>query len=121
FDRSRAGEFQFLCERRDWVESLGLTFQIGLDGMSLVLVLLAAIVGFAATLVSREIQTRQKEFYILLMLMIGGIIAAFASLDIFWLYFFHELALIPTFLMIGIWGSGDRPQNAALKITIYLS
>src|SRR5882724_4237743 len=53
FDRSRAGEFQFLSERRDWIESLGLTFQIGVDGMSLVLVLLAAIVGFAATIVSR--------------------------------------------------------------------
>jgi NADH-quinone oxidoreductase subunit M len=121
FDRSDAGTFQFRSERLDWVKSIGLTFEVGVDGMSLVLILLAAIVGFAATLVSREIETRQKEFYILLLLMIGGIIGAFASLDIFWLYFFHELALIPTFLMIGIWGSGEKRQYATFKITIYLS
>lgn len=121
FDRGNAGTFQFLSVRQDWVQSIGLTFQVGVDGINLVLILLAAIVGFAATLVSREIETRQKEFYILLMLMIGGIIGAFASLDIFWLYFFHELALIPTFLMIGIWGSGEKRQYATFKITIYLS
>jgi NADH-quinone oxidoreductase subunit M len=121
FDRSMADEFQFLSERKDWVESLGLTFQVGVDGINLTLILLAAIVGFAATLVAREIATREKEFFILLMLMIGGIIGAFASLDIFWLYFFHELALIPTFLMIGIWGTGERRQYATFKITIYLS
>jgi len=85
------------------------------------LILLAAIVGFAATLVAREIGSREKEFYVLLLLMNGGIIGAFASLDIFWMYFLHELALIPTFLMIGIWGTGEKRQYATFKITIYLS
>lgn len=121
FDRGAADQYQFLSKRIDWVESIGLTFQVGVDGINLVMVLLAAIVGFAATLVAREIQTRQKEFYILLMVMIGGIIGAFVSLDIFWLYFLHELALIPTFLMIGIWGTGENREYATFKITIYLS
>ena len=121
FDRDRPDGYRFLSAPKVWVESLGLTFQVGVDGISLVLVLLAALVGFAATLVAREINKREKEFYILLMLMIGGIIGAFASLDIFWIYFFHELALIPTFLMIGIWGAGDKREYATMKITIYLS
>lgn len=121
FDRSNAGEYQFLSKRIDWVPSLGLTFQVGVDGINLVLVFLSAIVGFVATLVAKDIATRQREFYLLLLVMVGGIIGAFASLDIFWLYFFHELALIPTFLMIGIWGTGEKRQYATFKITIYLS
>jgi NADH-quinone oxidoreductase subunit M len=78
-------------------------------------------VAFAATCVSRRIQTREKEFYILLMLMAGGILGAFASLDLVWFYAFHELALVPTFIMIGVWGRGDNKNFAAYQITLYLS
>src|SRR4029077_16866837 len=76
---------------------------------------------FAAACLSREIQHRQKEFYILLLVMTGGILGAFASLDMFFFYFFHELALVPTFIMIGIWGRGERKNYAAFQITVYLS
>jgi NADH-quinone oxidoreductase subunit M len=69
----------------------------------------------------REIETHDKEFYILLLVMTGGILGAFASLDLFYFYFFHELALIPTFIMIGVWGRGERRKEAAYQITLYLS
>jgi len=85
------------------------------------LVLMAAIVGFAAACVSWEIKEREKEFYILLLVMAGGILGAFASLDLFFFYFFHELALVPTFIMIGVWGRGEQKNYATFQITLYLS
>jgi NADH-quinone oxidoreductase subunit M len=82
---------------------------------------MGAIVAFAAACVSWEIEDRTKEYYVLLLLMTGGILGAFASLDVFFLYFFHELALVPTFIMIGVWGRGERRQSAAFQITLYLT
>lgn len=87
---------------------------MGVDGINLGLIVMGAIVAFAAACVSWEIEERTKEYYVLLMLMTGGILGAFASLDIFFLYFFHELALVPTFIMIGVWGRGDQRRSAAL-------
>lgn len=104
-----------------WVESLGIHFSVGVDGINLALVLMTAVIAFAATCVSSEIRERTKEFYFLLLVMIGGILGAFASLDIFFLYFFHELALVPSFIMIGVWGRGERRGFAAFQITIYLT
>jgi len=83
--------------------------------------LMGAIVAFAAACCSWEIQTREKEFYILLLVMTGGILGAFASLDLFFFYFFHEFALVPTFIMIGLWGRGERKNEATFQITLYLS
>jgi NADH-quinone oxidoreductase subunit M len=82
---------------------------------------MGAVVAFAAACCSWEIQTREKEFYILLLVMSGGILGAFASLDMFFFYFLHELALVPTFIMIGVWGRGERKNYATFQITIYLS
>jgi NADH-quinone oxidoreductase subunit M len=82
---------------------------------------MGAIVAFAAACVSWEIRTREKEFYILLLMMSGGILGAFASLDLFFFYFFHEFALIPTFIMIGVWGRGEQKNYAAFQFTLYLS
>lgn len=104
-----------------WAPSLGIGYHVGVDGLSAGLILMGAIVGFAAACVSWEIKEREKEFSILLLLMVGGILGAFASLDIFFLYFFHELALIPTFIMIGVWGRGEQKNYAAFQITLYLS
>ncbi len=108
-------------QRSNWIESLGVSFHVGVDGIGVVMVLMAALVSFAAACCAREIQTREKEFYILLLLMSGGILGAFMSIDLFLMYFLHELALIPTFIMIGVWGRGKDKGFAAYKITIYLS
>jgi NADH-quinone oxidoreductase subunit M len=91
------------------------------DGLNVGLILMGAIVAFAAALCSWEIQTREKEFYILLLVMTGGILGAFASLDLFFFYFLHELALVPTFIMIGVWGRGENKNYATFQITLYLS
>jgi NADH-quinone oxidoreductase subunit M len=99
----------------DW----GLNFAVGLDGLNLMMILLAALVTLAAVWFTGKIDKYENAFYACLLLISGGAIGAFASLDLFFFYSFHELALIPTFLLIGIWGSGNRTA-AAWKITIYL-
>ena len=104
-----------------WVESLGISYHVGVDGINVGLILMGAIVAFAAACCSWEIKEREKEFYILLLVMSGGILGAFASLDLFFFYFFHELALVPTFIMIGVWGRGERKNYATFQITLYLS
>jgi NADH-quinone oxidoreductase subunit M len=97
-----------------------LSFTTGLDGLSFVMVLLAAIVTLAAVWFTGQINKYENAFYACLLLISGGAIGAFASIDLFFFYAFHELALIPTFLLIGIWGSENR-FAAAWKITIYLA
>jgi NADH-quinone oxidoreductase subunit M len=97
-----------------------LSFTTGVDGLSLVMILLATIVTLAAVWFTGTIEKYENAFYACLLFVSGGAIGAFASIDLFFFYAFHELALIPTFLLIGIWGSGNRVA-AAWKITIYLA
>src|SRR5712671_6512407 len=97
-----------------------LSFTTGVDGLSVIMVLLASIVTLAAVWFAGTIERHENAFYACLLLISGGAIGAFASIDLFFFYAFHELALIPTFLLIGIWGSGNRIA-AAWKITIYLA
>jgi NADH-quinone oxidoreductase subunit M len=97
-----------------------LNFTTGVDGLSLIMVLLATIVTVAAVWFAGAIEKYENAFYACLLFISGGAIGAFASIDLFFFYAFHELALIPTFLLIGIWGSGNRVA-AAWKITIYLA
>jgi NADH-quinone oxidoreductase subunit M len=112
-------EYQFVS-RIPWLGPSGFSL-VGVDGINVGLVFLAALVGFAAACASWEIKHHEKEFYVLLLLMTGGIIGAFASLDLFLFYFFHELALVPTFIMIGVWGRGEQKNFATFQITLYLS
>jgi NADH-quinone oxidoreductase subunit M len=100
----------------DW----GINFTLGVDGLSLMMLLLTAVVTLAAVWFTGEIAQHEHAFYACLLFIAAGAIGAFASIDLFFFYAFHELALIPTFLLIGIWGSGNR-QTAAWKITIYLA
>ena len=97
-----------------------LNFTLGIDGLSLIMLLLTAMVTFAAIWFTGPIATHEHAFHACLLLIAGGALGAFASLDLFFFYAFHELALIPTFLLIGIWGTGNR-HAAAWKITIYLA
>ena len=118
FDRSAAG-FQFVSSfavSSDW----GIHLAFGVDGLSLLMLLLAAIVTVAAIWFTGKIDNHENAFYACLLFISAGAIGAFASIDLFFFYAFHELALIPTFLLIGIWGTGNRTR-AAWKITIYLT
>ncbi|MCL5096360.1 MAG: NADH-quinone oxidoreductase subunit M [Candidatus Omnitrophica bacterium] len=119
FEPGAAG-YQFV-QKIGWVTSLDISYHVGVDGLSVGLVLMGAVVAFAAACVAWEIKEREKEFYFLLLLMTGGILGAFASLDMFFFYFFHELALVPTFIMIGVWGRGERKNYATFQITLYLT
>lgn len=113
------GGFQFVSEH-PLFPSYGLNFSLGADGLSLTLLLLATLVTFAAIWVTPKVDKFTGMFYACLLLISTGAIGAFASIDLFFFYAFHELALIPTFLLIGIWGSGER-QRIAWKVTIYLA
>ncbi len=122
FNSALPGSSGFRFEHQvSWVESLGISYHVGVDGINVGLVLMGAIVAFAAACVSWEIKEREKEYYILLLVMAGGVLGAFASLDLFVFYFFHELALVPTFIMIGLWGRGPQKNYATFQITLYLS
>ena len=113
------GAFQFVTSwpiAPEW--HFGLT--LGVDGLSLTMLLLASIVTPAAILFASTVERYERAFYICLLLVSAGALGAFASLDLFFFYAFHELALIPTFLLIGIWGTGNR-SAAAWKITVYLA
>src|SRR5437868_4894915 len=108
-------------QQQPWIEALGISYHVGVDGINVGLILMGAIVAFAAACVSHRIETYVKEFYLLLLVMTGGILGAFASLDLFFFYFFHELALVPTFIMIVLWCRGENKVYATYNITLYLS
>lgn len=114
------GGYKFI-EKVAWVPSLGINYFVGVDGINVGLIFMGAIVAFASACVSWEIKTNDKLYYFLLMVMTGGILGAFASLDLFFFYAFHEFALIPTFIMIGVWGRGENKNYATYNITLYLS
>jgi len=118
FDQVAAG-FQFvssLVVSADW----RIHFAFGVDGLSLLMLLLATSVSVAAVWFAGRIDNYERAFYACLLFISAGALGAFASIDLFFFYAFHELALIPTFLLIGIWGTGNR-SAAAWKITIYLT
>jgi len=118
FDQVAAG-FQFvrsIVVSADW----RIHFAFGVDGLSLLMLLLATSVSVAAVWFADKIENYERAFYACLLFISAGAIGAFASIDLFFFYAFHELALIPTFLLIGIWGTGNR-NAAAWKITIYLT
>ena len=118
FDQVAAG-FQFVSSfvvSADW----RIHFAFGVDGLSLLMLLLATSVSVAAVWFADKIDNYERAFYACLLFISAGAIGAFASIDLFFFYAFHELALIPTFLLIGIWGTGNR-NAAAWKITIYLT
>ena len=103
------------------LQSIGIYLHLGLNAVSMPLFLLAGIVGFSAGLYAIFSQVDRPHLYLaLLLFMLSGLLGTFASVDVFFFYFFHEFALIPTFIMIVIWGGSNR-RTAALQMTIYLT
>ncbi len=114
-----AGGFQYVTAI-DWVPSLGIQYKVGADGISVAMVLLTGIVYLAGGLVSMGVDKRVKDFYILLSALVTGVFGVFVSLDLFFFYFFYELAVVPMYLLIGYWGSANR-EYATMKLTLYLT
>jgi len=136
YDRTAAG-FQFV-ERVPLVPQLGISYELAVDGMSLLLVLLTAVIIWAGVFASWTVAKRAQEFYALLLVLVTGVFGVFVSLDLFVFFLFYEIAVLPMYLLIGIWGSSGevRPQGifgwafgrtgvgtkeyAAMKLTLYL-
>lgn len=111
--------FQYVADLG--LEGFGIRLHLGLNGISLPLYLMAGLVGLAAGLYAvQAIRERLRSFLVLLLVMQAGLMGVFSSVDIFFFYFFHEFALIPTFVMIAIWGRSGR-RAVALEVTIYLT
>jgi NADH-quinone oxidoreductase subunit M len=111
-------EFQF-TEDLPWIEAFGMRYTLGVDGLSVVLVLLTTLLSAIAIFYSWEpIQHRVKEYYIALLLLMVGMLGVFVALDLFLFYVFWEVSLIPMYLVIGIWG-GPRRVYATVKFVIY--
>ncbi len=106
-------------ESAEWIPSIGARYSLGLDGISFLLVMLTTFLGMIAILSSwTAIQTRTKEYYILLLLLQTGMLGVFMSLDFFLFYMFWEVMLVPMYFLIGVWGS-DRRLYAAIKFFLY--
>jgi NADH-quinone oxidoreductase subunit M len=115
------GGYAFFTSYDTGLSSVGIHLSLGLNGISLPLFVLAGAVGLAAGLYAIQSGATQLRIYLMLLLIMqAGLMGVFASVDLFFFYFFHELALIPTFIMVGVWGGRDRGY-AAMKLTIYLT
>jgi NADH-quinone oxidoreductase subunit M len=106
-------------EKVPWIESLGVNYYFGVDGISILLVLLTTFLGMWAVLSSwSAIQERVKEYYIFILLLQTGMLGVFFSLDLFLFYVFWEVMLVPMYFLIGVWG-GARKLYAAIKFFLY--
>ncbi len=114
-----AGTLAFM-EEHAWVPSIGINYILGVDGLSATLVLLTSIVGLGGVLISWSIDDRPREFYAFFMLLVAGVQGVFVAVDGFLLFFFYELAVLPMYVMIVIWGWRERREYAAMKLTLYL-
>lgn len=121
FDAALAGGYNFETKIDTGLSAVGIFLHLGLNGISLPLFLLAGVVGLAAGLYALHSKAERPHLYLgLLLIMQAGLMGTFASIDIFFFYFFHEFALIPTFIMIGIWGGAGR-RAAAMEMAVYLT
>ena len=117
FERGREG-YQFV-EKLSWIPSLGVDYHFGIDGITLLLILLTTLMGVIAVVCSyTAISERQKEYYVLLLLLQTFMIGTFCALDLFLFYVFWEVMLVPMYFLIGVWGS-DRRLYAAIKFFLY--
>ena len=128
-----AGGFQF---ERAWVwleltgwplGGQGIVLDLAIDGLSALMVLLTGIVMFTGVLVSWNVSERSKDFFILYFVLLAGVFGVFVSLDIFFLFFFYELAVLPMYLLIAVWGSSSdfgtfqrTKEYSAMKLMMYL-
>ncbi|MCI0546791.1 MAG: NADH-quinone oxidoreductase subunit M [Candidatus Rokubacteria bacterium] len=116
--RPAVADYQFV-EERGWMPSLGISYHVGVDGISVLLVLLTAFLMPLAILCSWEaIRLRWKEYAVTMLLLESGMLGVFVALDLFLFYIFWEVMLIPMYLIIGIWG-GERRVYSAVKFILY--
>ncbi|MCG8400134.1 MAG: NADH-quinone oxidoreductase subunit M [Firmicutes bacterium] len=115
------GGLQFAMQL-PWIKDLGVTFFLAVDGISLPMLLLTNLIGFSAVFASWNVNGRPREFFILLMLLIAGVMGTFIAHDLLIFLLFYEVVVIPIYIMVVIWGSSKRvtKEYAGMKLTIYL-
>ncbi|MEJ7711751.1 MAG: NADH-quinone oxidoreductase subunit M [Pyrinomonadaceae bacterium] len=115
---SDVGGLQFI-EDLEWIPVIGARYQLGVDAVAILLIVLTALLGAIAALCSwSSIEKREKEYYALLLFLQSAIVGVFASIDLFLFYLFFEVSLVPMYFLIGIWG-GERRLYAAIKFFLY--
>ncbi len=117
FVQHRTGEMLTIT-RVPWVPSLGIEYHLAADGISLTLLLLTGIIAITGVLFSWDIEDRAKEFFALFLLLIGAVYGVFLSYDLFLLFVFYEIVIVPKYFLIAIWGS-TRREYGAMKLALY--
>ncbi|MBR5688518.1 MAG: NADH-quinone oxidoreductase subunit M [Prevotella sp.] len=102
-----------------WFEPLNIHYAVGVDGISVVMLLLSSIIVFTGTFASWKLKPLTKEYFLWFTLLSSGVFGFFISVDLFTMFLFYEVALIPMYLLIGVWGSGKK-EYAAMKLTLML-
>lgn len=120
YDRS-AGGMQFI-EQIPWTADLGVSYALGVDGISIPMLLLTTLIGFSAVFASWRVADRVKEFFCLLLILITGVMGTFVTTDLFIFFLFYEVVVIPIYLLVIMFGSSKRvtKEYAGMKLTIYL-
>ncbi|MFN8448629.1 MAG: NADH-quinone oxidoreductase subunit M [Anaerolineae bacterium] len=107
-------------ENVTWVPSLGISYSLGVDGLSVPMVLLTGLVAVAGVLISWRIEDRTREFMAFFMFLVAGVMGVFVATDLFVIFFFYELAIFPMYLLIATWGWVQTREYAAMKLTLYI-
>ncbi len=118
YDTAAAG-YQFV-EKLDWLPALGISYHMGVDGIGAAMQLMAGLIVFSGVMVSWGVEDRPREFFAFLLFLAASVFGVFASLDLFQLFFFFELAVFPKYLMIVMWGHPKTREYGAMKLTLYL-
>ncbi len=103
----------------NWIEPLHIKYSVGVDGISVAMLLLSAVIVFTGTFASWQLKPLTKEYFLWFTLLSLGVFGFFISIDMFAMFMFYEVALIPMYLLIGVWGSGKK-EYAAMKLTLML-
>src|SRR4030042_3206909 len=108
-----------VVEKYEWVKTFGISYFVGVEGMNAPLLLLTGIVIFTGVLTMWELQERVKEYFIWMLALVTGVFGVFMSYDMFFFFLFYEIAVVPMYILILVWGS-TRKEYAAMKLTLYL-
>jgi NADH-quinone oxidoreductase subunit M len=117
YDKTLGG-LQFV-EKYEWVKTFGISYYVGVEGLNAPLLLLTGIVIFTGVLTMWELTHRVKEYFIFMLALVTGVFGVFMSYDMFFFFLFYEIAVVPMYILILIWGS-TRKEYAAMKLTLYL-
>ena len=125
-ENGSASNFQFIKEY-EWLETVGISFSLGVDGLAALMVLLTGIVSITGLVIATNVAKEPKNYYILLFTLIAGVYGTFVSIDLFFFFFFYELAIVPMYLLIAVWGSSSKfkdfartKEYSALKLVLMI-